>query len=354
MFKKIISIVASATVVAGVLLAAPAQADGQSINGSGSSFANNAMQACVAGYSTNTVTYTSTGSGTGRSQFAAGTTKFGVSDSVYLSGFPTQTYTTVPLFGGPVAFVYTASGVSDGLNLTAQNVSDIFRGVVTKWNDASIKANNAKIKLPNKTIKVLYRSGSSGTSENVANYLAQNLPGSGWVKSGTMATAVGSGNTMKGTGLPTSGDLAAAMDDALNAFTYFDLSDATTSDVAIAKLRNAAGAFIAPTASAAAKFLNAQTLVTVGTDATDGTMTIDFTKQVMGAYQLSILTYGLAPRFVPTQTQKVSTDQAKLAVGDFFKYVVATCIPARAASLGYVPLGGAVKSSALKQIKLIG
>ena len=354
MFKKIISIAASAAVVAGVLLAAPAQAAGQQINGSGSSFANNAMQACVAAYTANEATYTSTGSGTGRSQFAAGTTKFGATDSVYTSGAPTGTYTTVPLFGGPVAFVYTAAGVSDGLNLTAQNVSDIFRGVVTKWNDASIKVNNAKIKLPNKTIKVLYRSGSSGTSENIANYLAQNLPGQGWVKSGTWATAIGSGNTPKGTGYPTSGDLATAIEDSLNAFTYFDLSDATTADVSVAKLKNAAGAFVAPTASAAAKFLNAQTFVTAGTDATNGTVTIDFTKSVSGAYQLSILTYGLAPRFVPTATNKVSTDAVKLAVGDFFKYIVGSCIPAKAASLGYVPLGGKLKTNALLQIKSIG
>lgn len=354
MFKKIISIAASAAVVAGVLLAAPAQAAGQSINGSGSSFANNAMQACVAAYTTNTVTYTSTGSGTGRSQFAAGTTKFGASDSVYSSGFPTGTYTTVPLFGGPVAFVYTAAGVADGLNLTAQNVSDIYRGVVTKWNDASIKANNAKIKLPNKTIKVLYRSGSSGTNENIGNYLLQNLPGQGWVKSGTWATAIGSGNTVKGTGYATSGDLATAIEDSLNAIAYFDLSDATTTDVSIAKLKNAAGAFVAPTASAAAKFLNAQTFVTGGTDATNGTVTVDFTKSVSGAYQLSILTYGLAPRFVPTATNKVSTDAVKLAVGDFFKYVVGSCIPAKAASLGYVALGGKLKTNALLQIKSIG
>lgn len=354
MFKKIISVVASAAVVAGVLLAAPAQAAGQSINGSGSSFANNAMQACVAAYSTNEVTYTSTGSGTGRSQFASGTTKFGATDSVYTSGFPSVNYTTVPLFGGPVAFVYTAAGVADGLNLTAQNVSDIFRGEITRWDDSRIKANNTKIKLPKKTIKVLYRSGSSGTNENVANYLAQSLPGQGWVKSGTWATAIGAGNTPKGTGYPTSGDLAAAIEDSLNAFSYFDLSDATTADVSIAKLKNAAGAFVAPTASAAAKFLNAQSWVTNGTDATNGTVTIDFTKSVSGAYQLSILTYGLAPRFTPTASQKVSTDAVKLAVGDFFKYVVSSCIPAKAASLGYVPLGGKLKTNALNQIKLIG
>lgn len=359
MFKKIVSIAASAAVVAGVLLAAPAQAAGQSIKGSGSSFANNAMQACLGAYTNNTVTYTSTGSGTGKSNYVAGTYDFAATDSLFTSPAPSSTYVTVPLLGGPVAFAYTAAKVADGLNLTAQNISDIFTGRVTRWNDASIKANNTKIALPNKAIKVFYRSGSSGTNENISNYLAQNLPGQGWVKSSTWATAINgalpSGTTSPvGTGLGTSALVSGTLEDTLNGFGYFDLSDAITADVSIAKLKNAAGAFVAPTASAAAKFINAQTIITGQTDATNGTLSIDFTKSVSGAYQLSIVTYGVAPRYVPTPTAKVSTNASKLAVGDFFKYVVSSCIPAKAASLGYVALGGALKTSALNQIKTIG
>ena len=359
MFKKIVSIAASAAVVAGVLLAAPAQAAGVSIKGSGSSFANNAMQACLGAYTNNTVTYTSTGSGTGKNNFAGGTYDFAATDSLYSAApYPTGTYVTVPLLGGPVAFAYTAAKVADGLNLTAQNISDIYTGRVTKWNDASIKANNAKLALPNKSIKVFYRSGSSGTNENISNYLAQNLPGQGWVKSSTWSSAIAgalpAGTTSVGTGLGTSALVSGTLEDTLNGFGYFDLSDAITADVSIAKLQNKAGAFIAPTASAAAKFINAQSIITNGTDATNGTLSIDFTKSVSGAYQLSIVTYGVAPRYVPTASAKVSTNASKLAVGDFFKYVVSSCIPAKAASLGYVALGGALKTSALNQIKTIG
>ena len=160
--------------------------------------------------------------------------------------------------------------------------------------------------------------------------------------------------TVVGTGLATSALVSGTLEDTLNGFGYFDLSDAITADVSIAKLKNAAGAFIAPTSSAAAKFINAQSIITGQTDATNGTLNVDFTKSVSGAYQLSIVTYGVAPRYVPTLTAKVSTNAAKLAVGDFFKYVVSSCIPAKAASLGYVALGGALKTSALNQIKTIG
>jgi hypothetical protein len=49
-----------------------------------------------------------------------------------------------------------------------------------------------------------------------------------------------------------------------------------------------------------------------------------------------------------------ATNAKASAVQDFFNYVVKTCIPAKAASLGYVALGGALKTSALNQIKQIG
>jgi|GEM_PF-981999 len=393
MFKRIISIAASAAVVAGVLIAAPAQAAGTPINGAGSSFANNAMQACLAAYQTNTTTYLSTGSGTGKnffkgtisasdiSKYGAANVKssydFAATDSFYTtSDKPAFDFVTVPLLGGPVAFAYTAAGLSDGLNLTAQNIADIFRGEITYWNDPAIKANNAKLKLPNKLIKVNYRSGNSGTNENLSKYLMQNLPGQGWKVSQDWATAMADvelgflrSTTMvdgvhaktttrftapRGTGHSTSSTLAGVLEDQSNGFGYFDLSDAITADVAIAKLQNKAGAFIAPTASAAAKFLNAQSIVSTNNDWEYGTVNMDFTMNVSGAYQLSILTYGLAPKFTPSTTKKVSTDASKLAVGDFFKYVVSSCIPAKAATLGYVALGGALKTSALNQIKRIG
>jgi len=350
MRNKLTTLVAALAVVAGLVVSTPAQAAGVSIAGKGSSFANNMMQACTAAYTTNTATYTSTGSGTGRTEFAAGNVQWAASDAVYTSGYPTSSYVTVPLLGGPVVFAYSAVGVGDGLQLTPEIVSGILKGTITRWDDAAIKAINTKIKLPKKAIKVAYRASGSGTTSNLTNYLSQTV--GGWLpNNNNLQTAAGGTLATGATSFSTSALLAAYIEDNSNAFGYFDLSDATTADVGIAKLKNAAGAFVAPTASAAAKFINAQTPVTGGTDATNGTLTIDFTKVVPGAYQLSIVTYGLAPRFSGTGK---STDATKLAVQDWFNYLIKTCVPAKAATLGYVPLGGALKTSALNQIKTIG
>jgi phosphate transport system substrate-binding protein len=355
MFKKIITAAASAAVVAGVLLAAPANAAGVTINGGGSSFAAGAIKACAADYTANTVNYTTSSSTTGKASYQNSTFNYAASDSTYagtetFTGSNGANYVTVPLLGGPVVFAYSAVGVNDGLKLTPAIVSGIFKGTITRWDDAALKTLNPKVKLPKKAIKVALRTSGSGTTANLTNYLSQTV--GGWTaNSKDLKAAAGSTFAPINAEFATSQLLAAYVEDNANVFGYFDLSDAVTADVGLASLQNAAGAYVMPTASAAAKFIGAQTPSTSSAQNLNGTLVIDFTKVVPGAYQLSIVTYGIAPKF--TGTGK-STDASKLAVQDFFNYVVKTCIPAKAASLGYVALGGALKTSALNQIKQIG
>ena len=353
MFKKIITAAASAVVVAGVLLAAPANAAGVTLNGGGSSFAAGAIKACAADYTTNSVNYTTSSSGTGRANYANSSFQYAASDGTFtteaFSGSNGTRFVTVPLLGGPVVFAYSAVGVNDGLKLTPAIVSGIFKGTITRWDDAALKALNPKVKLPKKAIKVALRTSGSGTTANLTNYLSQTV--GGWTaNSKDLKAAAGASFAPLNTELATSQLLAAYVEDNANAFGYFDLSDAVTADVGIAALQNAAGAFVMPTASAAAKFIGAQTPSTDPSDKLNGTLVIDFTKNVPGAYQLSIVTYGIAPRKQGT----TATNSNAAAVQAFFNYVVKTCVPAKAASLGYVALGGALKTSALNQIKQIG
>jgi len=400
MFKKIITAAASAAVVAGVLLAAPANAAGVTLNGGGSSFAAGAINACAASYTNNTVNYTTSSSGTGRANYANSTFDYAASDGTFtteaFSGANGTHYVTVPLLGGPVVFAYSAVGVNDGLKLTPAIVSGIFKGTITMWNDAALVALNPKAKLPKKAIKVAYRASGSGTTSNLTNYLSQTA--GGWTASSKdlpsaaggasvtylkadnsttdrqtvsssdpnyqagkavivkydgsikSATAVSGTFATNSSAFATSQLLAGYIEDNSNAFGYFDLSDAITADVGIAALVNAAGAYVMPTASAAAKFIGAQTPSNDPSDKLNGTLVIDFTKVVPGAYQLSIVTYGIAPR----KQGSTPTTAKAAAVQDFFNYVVKTCVPAKAASLGYVALGGALKTSALNQIKQIG
>ncbi|MFM1846434.1 MAG: hypothetical protein RIS19_907 [Actinomycetota bacterium] len=74
--------------------------------------------------------------------------------------------------------------------------------------------------------------------------------------------------------------------------------------------------------------------------------------KVKGAYQLSIVTYGLAPR--NAAYPKKSTNATNLAVQNWFSYIVNTCVPSKAARLGYVPITGALKTAVRGQIAKIG
>ena len=353
MIKKFLAISATATVLAAALVAAPANASGVSIAGKGSSFANSMLQACTAAYTKNTATYTSTGSGTGRSEFAAGNVQWAATDVPYTSGFPTQRYETIPLFGGPIAFAYSAVGVGNGLQLTPVIISKILKGQITKWNDPSIVKANPRSKLPNKTIKVAYRASGSGTNSNLTNYLSQTV--GGWTAgSNDMVVAAGGAGSFSSnaTAFANAQLLAGYIEDNSNVFGYFDLADAITADVGIAKLKNGYGEYISPTAPAASRFLSAQKPVKSTNDATEGTLAIDFKLKVKGAYQLSIVVYGLAPR--NTAYPKASTNATKLAVQNWFSYIVNSCVPTRAARLGYVPISGALKTAVRGQIAKIG
>jgi len=352
------------------LIAPAAAANATAIAGSGSSFAYNGIYKCSSLYETHAVTYTSTGSGTGRTNFRTGyaTYKFAVSDGLYTAGTEPTGYTMVPLFGGPVVFAYNkSSGIPAGLKLNAFVVSGILKGTITRWNATQIKALNVGKTLPNLAIKVFYRSGTSGTNENLSEYLRQNVSATGWAKSQTLQDADTTGNLAPtAIAKATSALLADAVESSANkgAFGYFDLSDAKTANVYLASLKNKHGEYVAPSAAAGALMLNAQTTDNSGSDRVQGTATatlpaalvpsgltnplagvIDFTKSVKNAYQLTILTYGIGA--------KAGATAEDTAVEDYFKFVINTCMPAQASRLGYVALTGTMKTKALAQAALI-
>ena len=400
MSNRFLTTVVAAAAVSALVFTVPANAAGITLAGGGSSFDNNAMQACLSSYTTDTVTYDSQSSGVGRAGLVSGTYDWAGSDGTYLAtdAQPAH-YVTVPMLGGPIVFAYSVPTAGDGLQLTPKVISEILKGEILSWADPQIAALNPRLRLPVATtngyiksaiagtgtydkvisskgvvsyvksnpantgnydysdkykIKVAYRASGSGTTANLTNYLAQ-TSGEPWTASSKDLQA--SAKTSNGTFAPvstsfsTSSDLASYVEDTTWSFGYFDLSDSLSADVSLAKLQNAAGAFVAPTASAAAKFLAAQTIITGADQRTNGTLAIDFTKVVPGAYQASIVSYLIAPAY--TGSGK-STNAKNLAIGAWAKYVVSTCMPAQGAGLGYVALTGAIKASALNQIKTIG
>lgn len=349
MNNKFLVKAAAVVAVFGLAVTATPAFAAESIAGKGSSFANGALQYCLSHYdpaSNDTATYTSTGSGTGRSEFQKGNVDWAATDGTYAStDAQPASYVTIPLLGGPVVFAYNKkSGIPANLKLDAATVSGILKGTIAKWDDKAIAKLNPGKKLPAKSILTFYRD-ASGTTENLTNYLLQNVPTAGWTKSKDLTAQIKTTNATA-TVKATSSVLADKVQNTKYAFGYFDLSDAVTAKVSYAALKNANGDFVVPTAASGAKFLAGQeTVVDSASMATDGTLKIDFTKKVKGAYQLTIVTYGLAP--------KAGTSTKAAAVEGWFKYVVNSCMPTKAAILGYVALPKKLKTAALAQIATI-
>jgi phosphate transport system substrate-binding protein len=337
--RKISGILAASALVASITLVAPAAYANETITGSGSSYMNSMQQTCIAGYSaasTNKVTYTSKGSGTGKTEFANGSTQFGGSDSLYSSDQPAN-FTYVPLVGGPIAIVFNVSGVKT-LNLTPKLLDGIFTAKITKWNDAKIKAVNAAVasKLPNKEIQVVFRSDTSGTTNNFGNYMKQTVGGS-WKAADAWADASGS---TKGTGASKNSGIVTTVKGLANSISYADLADVMTAGLSYASLQNGAGQYIKPTVSASAKFLGASTL------SSNGEVVFDYKKKVTGGYNLTLVAYGMAP------TKSAFASKAA-AVKDYFTYFINTCAPKEAAKTGYVAVSGKLKTKALELIAKI-
>jgi phosphate transport system substrate-binding protein len=324
--------------VASVVLVAPASNAAETLTSGGSSYANGIISACAAAYKTDTVTYASTSSGTGRTNFRTGTYDFGASDAAYsATDVKPASFTYVPLVGGPIAIMFNVEGVTS-LNLTAKVLGGIMNGRYTTWNDEAIQSLNPKAKLPSDKINVLYRSGSSGTTQAFANFLRGN-GASGWKDNGTWATA-SSQSTPVGSSAGTSQLLVDGVKNTKSSIGYADLSDAAAKGISFAAMRNPLGDYVLPSVKTAAAFLGTQKVLA------SGILDIDYKKAVKGGYNASLVTYALAPT--------AAANPAKgAAIKKFLTYVINSCSPSKAPGLNYSPLAAALKAKALQLVATV-
>lgn len=341
--RSIAFIMGSALLASTVAIAVPAQA-AESIPGGGASFPAVFMQQCAADYNGSqgnfTVTYTSTGSGTGKGNFSKGTFVYGQSDSKYTSGAPTFGWEYIPNVGGAITVPInlknpqTGRTLGSSISLKQVTLAKIFSGNITTWNHPEILKDNPRIAkaLPATPITIAYRSDASGTTNNFLQYLNAWAPSIFSKVQDDMGTAFPGGkppaNSVAGKG--NQGVMANVLAKE-GTIGYVDLGDAK--GYPSARIQNALGEFVAPSAASAAKNLANQTNV-----GSEGLVTLDYNVKVNGAYPIAIFSYML-----------VRTDGKGpngLGVRQFADYILAKCGPSRAASLGYVPVAGKVLAKA--------
>ncbi|MGH3734530.1 MAG: phosphate ABC transporter substrate-binding protein PstS [Micromonosporaceae bacterium] len=187
-----------------------------------------------------TVTYNSTGSGTGKSEFGEGLTDFAGTDSLVKDddGIKEE-FLYVPTVAAPITVTYNLEGV-DKLQLSADTVAKIFQGDIKTWNDPAVVADNPDAKLPSTKITIAHRSDGSGTTKNFTKYLEK----------ASKAWKLGSGDTVEwpkdSQGGAKNTGVAQIVKSTAGAIGYVDLSDAKASGLTFAAIKNKDGNYVVP------------------------------------------------------------------------------------------------------------
>ena len=271
--------------------------------------------------------YNATGSGAGVKNFIGDQAAFAGSDSP-LKDDEVQPAADrcggneawhLPMVIGPVAIAYNLDGVED-LNLTVDNLVDIFKGDITSWNDPAIAEANPGTELPDENISVIYRSDESGTSDNFQKFLAAASDGK-WESTGkAFPNAVG-------TGANGSSGVAQEVNATDGAITYVEAGFADKT----ANIDFGNGP-VELTEEAVEKTLDNLEFTTEGHD-----MVVDseklFTTDTEGAYPLVLTTYEIV-------CSAGYDDQTRDMVKDFLT-VALDSQDEELASEGFIPVSGA-------------
>jgi phosphate transport system substrate-binding protein len=290
------------------------------------------------------LSYNPTGSGAGREQFIAKQVDFAGSDSALkdeqvkaaadrCGGNPAW---NLPLVFGPIAMAYNIEGV-DTLVLNGDTLAKIFQGQITKWNDPAIAALNGGTSLPDANITPIFRSDSSGTTDNFQKYLTAAAP-QAWTKGDGSEFQGGAGE-----GAQKSAGVVQAVQATPGSIGYVEKGFAEQAGLPFAQINTGPGA-VELTDESAGKAIDAAKFAAEGNDLTLDLNSI-YGTQEEGAYPLVLATYNI----VCSNGYDAETAEAVKS----FMTVAVNEGQANLSAAGYVPLPEAFKERLLTSIDAI-
>jgi len=265
-------------------------------------------------HSTVQVSYAGGGSGKGITDITNKDVVFGASDAPLQPADKDKApdILQIPETLGLVAVVYRIDGVSATLHLTGDVVGRIYAGDIRNWNHADIQALNPDVSLPDKSISIVYRSDSSGTTYVFTDFL---------VKSSTSwATKMGSAPSKKPdwtkSGVPSSGQLSGNGNDGVasqvnandGTIGYVELAYVNSLNLKAAAIKNKAGEWVTPSTEGASKAAAAFSTALPKPDGDWSTVSI-IDGNGTAVYPISSFTYILVYAKLSDYGGKVSTDQ---------------------------------------------
>ena len=290
------------------------------------------------------LSYNPTGSGAGVNQFIAGQVDFAGSDSPLSKDQPDQAAKrcggnpawNLPLVFGPVALAYNLPGI-DKLVLNADVLARIFTGAISTWNDPAIAALNSGATLPETKIVPIYRSDSSGTTDNFQKYLGTAAKES-WTKGAGKEFQGGAGE-----GAQKSAGVVQAVQATPGAIGYVEKGFVTQAGLPMAQIDAGAGA-VELTDASAGKAIEGAAFAAAGNDLVLDLNTI-YGTSAPGAYPLVLATYEIV-------CSKGYAPDTAAAVKSFLS-VSANDGQAGLSAAGYIPLPDAFKQRLLTAVSAI-
>jgi phosphate transport system substrate-binding protein len=364
------SVKAKAFAVAAVIAVSSAQpAHAVDLAGSGASFVVPLVEACKAGFakkSGHSFVYTSTGSGTGKNNSDNKIGDFWFSDSAHTGANKRSTIFHAPIVAAPIAVLVNLPAKKD-IYLSSATVAKIFAGEITMWNDPAIVADNNRVvksviyrkdengnakkdskgnpivlrntsktiyyTLPNKPIKVVFRSDTSGTTNNFTRFMNGVAP-SVWTKPANDAfTTAFPGNINATTnigrivGANGSQGVATLAAKTPYSITYAEKQWGTSFGLRAAYVGNASGNFTYPDSAATSAFLGE------AKQAADGIVTFDYNTKLAGAYPIGVISYMLLETSYADKTKGA-------AVKELAEYFLSSECATAAAPSGFIAIEG--------------
>jgi phosphate transport system substrate-binding protein len=372
---------AAVALVFGLVSSTPAHA--VDLSGSGASFPALLIEACKAPFATasgHSFTYASSGSGAGRTNSDKSVGDFWFSDAAHTSSSKRASIIHAPVVAAPIGILHNLPS-RNTLSLSASTIAGIFAGTITRWNDPAIVRDNnraydkiiyktkngavvkdskgdpivakkiattTRYTLPDKPIKVVYRSDSSGTTENFTNYLNKSAPAV-WTKSkASVFTTSFPGNINapenlgRIVGAASSTGVSQLAGKTPYSITFAEVNYAVANRLKVAHVINNAGNAVEPTSVTTSAFLSQATIDN------NGIMSFDYATKEAGAYTLGIVSYML----VDTNY----TDKTKAAaVKSLASFILSpACAKDKGEALGFSVLDGVFLKKAQELVAKIG
>lgn len=287
------------------------------------------------------VNYSAVGSGEGINRFMSGAVDFAGSDAAISDEAIAKVnrgVLVIPATAGMVVLAYNIPGYTGELKLPRDVYADIFSGAITRWNDPRILAANPDLPSLNRSIAVVARRESSGTTFAFTSHLASVTPA--WQTEEHKAGKVV--NWPSGAMLVMGNEgVAGRIKQSEWSIGYVEYGFAKRLNLPMAALENKAGQFVKPEENSGREALSE------ASSAPDADLRI-FIPDPAGPTAYPIVTYTWLLLY-----KQYADDSKRVAVQDFVKFGL-TAGQTMGEDLGYIVLPDAISEKGQQELALLG